>query len=185
MCPCSRKASVPPGTEPGLTSPDDWVPALSPREPWAGWLSPLSCCRSIHSSEETRGWQSSPLPPYPLRCLFCAGNRENCHPCASVLKTQEPRLAGCCSTPHALLVLSPAFCRKGGVKHLYHPSSRLARQVPHPTTKSSEVNPLIKVCVMSQMCTDILSCRIVQLAGNVHVNKAIKVYKYSALPYSL
>lgn len=38
---------------------------------------------------------------------------------------------------------------------------------------------------MSQMCTDTLSRRFVQLAGNVHVNKAIKVYKYSALPYSL
>lgn len=92
---------------------------------------------------------------------------------------------GCCSTPRALLILTPAFCRKGGVKHLYHPSSGLARQVPHPTMQPSEVNPLIKVCVMSQTCTDTLSRRIVQLAGNVHVNKAIKVYKYSALPYSL
>lgn len=92
---------------------------------------------------------------------------------------------GCCSTPRALLILTPAFCRKGGVKHLYHPSSGLARQVPHPTMQPSEVNPLIKDCVMSQTCTDTLSHRIVQLAGNVHVNKAIKVYKYSALPYSL
>lgn len=111
------------------------------------------------------------------------GQLPSSHPC--VLKAQEPQLAGCCSTPGALWILTPALCRKGGVKHLCHPSCRLARQVPHPTTEPTEVNPLIKAYVMSQMCTDTLSYRIVQLAGNVHVNKAIKVYKYSALPYSL
>lgn len=84
MCPCSRNACIPPGTEPSLTSPEGWVPTPFLREPWAGWLSPLSCCRYIHSSEEPRGWQSSLLPPHPLRCLFCAGNRGNCHPHALV-----------------------------------------------------------------------------------------------------
>jgi len=44
---------------------------------------------------------------------------------------------------------------------------------------------VVTVRVMSWVYKDIHSRKIVQPACNVHVNKAIKVYKYSALPYSL
>lgn len=43
----------------------------------------------------------------------------------------------------------------------------------------------IEALVMSCVHRVIHSHKIAQLARNVHVNKAIKVYKYSVLPYSL
>lgn len=43
----------------------------------------------------------------------------------------------------------------------------------------------IEAHVMSSIRRVIHSHEIAQLARNVHVNKAIKVYKYSVLPYSL
>lgn len=95
--------------------------------------------------EGAQGLAELPAASTPLEMpVLCRKQGELLSSRPRVLKAQESQLAGCCSTPCALLILTPASCRKGGVKHLYHPSSRLARQAPHPTLQLSEMNPLIK-----------------------------------------
>lgn len=142
---------------------------VGPKSPGAGAELPAAyahheapaLCRKRWSA----GHRPSPCPPWPKGSPAAAAD------------ITLPRGAG------ARALLCSSSLRGGEVR-----SSRPAAAPGWLGTQPFQVSggcPVIKAGVMSRMHKDIHSRRIVQLACNVHVNKAIKVYKYSALPYSL